>query len=166
MAPGRSETTPSHLIPTLLFLASTAFPLGLVLPLMRLEKLFLFEETPSLLQLIAGLHDAGDWLLAAIVALFSLAFPAAKLFLVFLVAFGAQPVSRIRLISALGKWSMMDVMLVAIVIFAAKTGGIAAALTLPGLWFFAAATALTALAAFAIERNARAIARRREMQPR
>ena len=156
-----SDRTISHLVPTFLFLAATSFPLGLVLPLMRLEKLFVFEETPSLLQVIYGLHESGDTALAAIVFLFSLVFPGAKLFLLFLVGFGAQPVSRIRLISALGKWSMMDVMLVAIVVFAAKSSGIASALTLPGLWFFAAATALTAGAAFAIERNARLIARKR-----
>jgi len=37
----------------------------------------------------------------------------------------------------LSKWSMMDVLLVAIVIFATKSSGLAQAFTQPGLWFYA-----------------------------
>lgn len=142
------------LIPSLLFVSAFCFPLGLSLPLMRLEKLFFFEETPSLLDIVTGLHGAGDWALAAIVAIFSFVFPAAKLFLLFTIAFGAAPRRRLKVLSALGKWSMMDVMLVALVVFAAKTSGVASALALPGLWFFAAATAFSALAAMTIGRSA------------
>ena len=41
---------------------------------------------------------------------------------------------------------MLDVVLVALVIFAAKTSGLATASTQPGLWFFAASVILTAAA--------------------
>ncbi len=37
---------------------------------------------------------------------------------------------------------MLDVVLVALVIFAAKTSGLATAFTQPGLWFFAASAVL------------------------
>jgi paraquat-inducible protein A len=50
-----------------------------------------------------------------------------------------------RLLPVLGKWSMMDVMLVAIVIVAAKTSGMASAFTQPGLWFYAASAIMTGL---------------------
>ena len=43
-----------------------------------------------------------------------------------------------RLLPLLSRWSMMDVMLVAVVIVAAKTSGLASAFTQPGLWFYAA----------------------------
>ena len=42
---------------------------------------------------------------------------------------------------------MMDVILVAIIVFAAKTSGLASAFTLPGLWFYAASVVLTVAAA-------------------
>ena len=42
---------------------------------------------------------------------------------------------------------MLDVVLVALVVFAAKTSGLATAITKPGLWFFAASVILTAAAA-------------------
>jgi len=146
----------SFLVPSFLFLAAFCFPLGLVLPLMRLETLFFFEETPSLVNIVEGLLSAGDWGLAAVISVFSFLFPAAKLFLLFMIAFGAAPRRRLKILSALGKWSMMDVMLVALVVFAAKTSGVASALTLPGLWFFTGATAFSAFAAMAIGKSARA----------
>jgi len=60
-----------------------------------------------------------------------------------------------RIVPLLSKWSMMDVMLVAIVIFAAKTSGLAQAFTQPGLWFYAA-SAILAGALQGVVRPARA----------
>ncbi|MEP3301618.1 MAG: paraquat-inducible protein A, partial [Roseibium sp.] len=59
----------------------------------------------------------------------------------------------LHFLSMVSKWSMLDVMLVALVLFAAKTSGLAAASVLPGLWFYAAATLTTALAAFLCARR-------------
>ncbi len=144
------------LIPLLLLGAALCFPLGLTLPLMSLEKFFVFEETPSLIEVVTGLWDAGDALLAAVIGIFSIVFPISKLVVLFLIGFGTLHVRRLVWLSALGKWSMMDVMLVAIVVFAAKTSGMASAVALPGIWFFGAATLLSAVAALAIEKSARA----------
>ncbi|MEO0329087.1 MAG: paraquat-inducible protein A, partial [Pseudomonadota bacterium] len=54
--------------------------------------------------------------------------------------------------SALAKWSMLDVLLVALAIFAAKTSGLANAITQPGLWFFALSAITVALATAGIKR--------------
>ena len=54
----------------------------------------------------------------------------------------------------LSNWSMLDVVLVALVIFAAKTSGLATAATKPGLWFFAASALLTAVASALARRAA------------
>ena len=78
-----------------------------------------------------------------------MAFPAAKL-VVLQHSFVSRPDAIGRgptLFTALSKWSMLDVLLVALVIFAAKTSGVATALTLPGLWFFGASVVLTAAGA-------------------
>jgi paraquat-inducible protein A len=137
---------------TPLFLVLSAFflALGLVLPLVRFEKLVFFNETPSLLGIVSSLWDEGNQMLAVIVALFSVVFPFAKLVGI---AFEATSLAdgkavdgvAVRLLPVLGKWSMMDVMLVALVIFAAKTSGMAAAFTQPGLWFYAGSAVLTGL---------------------
>lgn len=88
----------SAIRPVLLVAAPFFLALGLVLPLVRFEKLWFFDETPSLLEIVASL-----------------------------------------------KWSMMDVLLVAIVIAAAKTTGLANAFTQPGLWCYAASAMISGL---------------------
>jgi len=135
-------------LPLALFAAALSLALGLVLPLMQVERLYFLTDEPSLLAIIAALWTEGEALLATIVALFSVIFPMIKLGLLNVAAYGGVAAAgRIPAwLRALSNWSMLDVMLVALVIFAAKTSGLAAATTQPGLWFFAASAVLTATA--------------------
>jgi paraquat-inducible protein A len=50
---------------------------------------------------------------------------------------------------------MMDVLLVAIVVFAAKTSGLANAFSQPGLWFFALSAITVTLASIGLGRKIR-----------
>ena len=147
------------LLPLILFAATLAFGLGVTLPLVRVERLFMFTDEPSLVGIIAGLWSEGDWLLSLVVCLFSLIFPAAKLALLHLASYssGEGAFSVPAWFRALTNWSMLDVVLVALVIFAAKTSGLATAFTQPGLWFFALSVVLTATAS--------ALAKRQQPQP-
>lgn len=132
----------------LLLPATTAcFVLGLTLPLIELERLWLLTDAPSLLQIVAGLWEDGETLLAGAVALFSVAFPMVKIAALHVAVIDGRPGRGLGFLSALGKWSMMDVMLVALVIFAAKTSGLASAITQPGLIFYGSAVLLSALSA-------------------
>ncbi|WP_420413451.1 paraquat-inducible protein A [Roseibium sp.] len=136
----------------LLPIATFSFALGITLPMMRLEKLYFLEERPSLIDVIQGLWVEGDAALAVVIALFSVIFPAAKIALTHVAAVTGGRSRSLSLLSAVSKWSMLDVMLVALVLFAAKTSGLAAASLLPGLWFYAGATLATALAAMLCQR--------------
>jgi len=131
--------------PALLLLSAIAFGLGISLPLVQFQKLYFFKETPSLLGVVQGLWSTGDVGLAIVVALFSLVFPVVKLFTVYEAAFGAGRFPAWA--GALSKWSMMDVLLVAILVFAAKTSGLATAISQPGIWFYALSTVAAAVAA-------------------
>lgn len=134
--------------PILLLISAVSFGLGISLPLMRFEKLWLFEETPSLLAIISNLWSDREILLAAVVFGFSILFPLVKLFTVFQAVFGSTKPAAWA--TGLAKWSMMDVLLVAIVVFAAKTSGLASAFTQPGLWFFALSAITIAVASMGI----------------
>jgi len=136
----------NRILVAILLIAGPFFlALGLTLPLVRFEKLYFFSVTPSLIAIVASLWSEGDRLLAALVAAFSILFPVVKL-----LAIAAEAVNGggardrggfvYRMVPLMSKWSMMDVLLVALVIVAAKTSGIASALTQPGLWFYAAST--------------------------
>ena len=145
------------LIALLLLFSAVSFGLGISLPIMRFEKFFFFEETPSLLTLIYALWSDSSLLLAIVVLLFSVVFPLSKLAITFINAFGTQtntPSGSIAWIAnALAKWSMMDVLLVALVIFAAKTSGLASAFTQAGLWFYASSAIGGAVATSLLQRH-------------
>lgn len=129
----------------LLVAACVCFGLGIAMPFVVLERYYFLTEAPSLLEIIVGIWNEGDYFLSAIVAAFSILFPTGKLLSVQYAAIANKKLPA--WLSVVGKWSLMDVMLVAIVIFAAKTSGLASVYTQPGLWCYAASTLLTALAA-------------------
>ncbi|MGR9164959.1 paraquat-inducible protein A [Rhizobium leguminosarum] len=139
----------SMIRPVLLVAAPFFLALGLVLPLVHFETLYFFDETPSLIEIIVSLWQGGDGLLAAIVALVSILLPSLKMIGIAAeaTATGGQAGSLFyrRVVPHLSKWSMMDVLLVAIVIAAAKTTGLADAFTQPGLWCYAASSMISGL---------------------
>ncbi|MEM8839586.1 MAG: paraquat-inducible protein A [Pseudomonadota bacterium] len=132
----------------LVILAAISFYLGVSEPLMVFERFFLWETTASLLEIIGTLWTGEDWFLAIIVALFSVAFPILKLAylgaaLLLPAEWTATPL--LSFLSTLSKWSMLDVLVVAVLIVATKTTGLATALTQPGLWYFAGAVLLMSI---------------------
>lgn len=145
------------LIALLLFVAIFCFALGITLPILHMQKLYFFEETPSILSLTHALWLEGDGLLAVVVLLFSVLFPLLKLGIVFITAIAPTAELAhsplIRWAGVLSKWSMMDVLLVALVITAAKTSGLAEAIVQPGLWFYAISALSGAIAASLLKRN-------------
>lgn len=146
------------LLPLFFIAAPILFTLGILLPLMTLEKLYFFEDNPSLTGIIGKLYDNGDYLLATLVTLFSIIFPVAKMVAVAAEALAAPDARQgffARLVPFLSKWSMMDVMLVAIVIAAAKTSGLANAFTEPGLWCYAGSALMMSAAQWMVARQRR-----------
>lgn len=135
-------------IALLLPVSTFSFALGLTLPLMRFERLYFLEDRPALIEIVQTLWSDGEPVLAGLIALFSIGFPAVKILLTHIAVLSGGRGRSLSLLSAVSKWSMLDVMLVALVMFAAKTSSLADAAVLPGLWFYAAATLSTALAAF------------------
>ncbi|MBZ9655319.1 paraquat-inducible protein A [Phyllobacterium lublinensis] len=142
-------------IPLLLFVATFSLALGLTMPLMNVSRLYFFDDNPSLLGIIASLWTGGDWLLTIVVVLFSIILPVTKLAVAQLAAAQIPAARQIlhRWVVVLSKWSMLDVLLVALVIFGAKTSGLATAIAQPGLWFFTASAILSAVATHLIVRE-------------
>jgi len=101
--------------------------------------------------MISDLWADSEILLAGVVLAFSVLFPLAKLVTVFQATFKGGPTAVWA--TALAKWSMMDVLLVAIVIFAAKTSGLANAFTQPGLWFFALSAITVTVASIGLKQT-------------
>jgi paraquat-inducible protein A len=142
--------------PTLLTLALIALPIGLFLPLLEVEKLYFWESRYSVLTGIFGLWESGDMLLALVLLCFSVLFPIFKLGTL-LVLWWRPMTSEVRAtwlsrLEWLGRWSMLDVFAVAILVVAAKLGIMAECRPQSGVYVFGAAVLLSMCA------NARLVA--------
>lgn len=141
--------TPARAFATALVLAvaAAAFMLGVLLPIVRLDRFFLFSDAYSVVTMIGALFGEGEFLLGAILLVFSLLLPAAKIMLLsWLLVCGADmPLSGplASLVGLIGKWAMLDVLLVALVIFAVRTSGVGSAVSQPGLYFFVLSVLMT-----------------------
>lgn len=96
---------------------------GLLLPAITIRS-FGFARDYSLLDSVLGFLDQGDWFLFAVVALFSIAFPLGKIatgLTFWYLLDGAHPAAPRLLdgLSALSKYSMLDVFIVALVVLVA-----------------------------------------------
>ena len=150
---GLTEFTPTRrfFVTFLTIAAAVCLVLGLVLSTIKLTKLYVWTDEHSVLSAIYALYQDGEVFLAAIVALFSVAFPALKLFYLIVVSNlqAARPQVRERVFQRLewlGKWSMMDVLVLALIIFYVNASSLAEASALAGIYFFTASVFLTMIA--------------------
>jgi paraquat-inducible protein A len=134
---------------------------------MQLTRLYFWTDTHSILSVLSELFAAGEIFLASVIFVFSIVFPALKL--LYITAAGtlisAGPVRRsrwLRRIEWLGKWSMLDVLVLALLVFYAKSHDLADAVALPGIYFFAASVILT-MTAYGLTGQGEAGAERREL---
>lgn len=142
----------------LITIAAFSFALGITLPLLELARLFFLTDRPSLLTIVTQLFAAGDFALGFLIGTVSLILPGIKLLalsaMISAKNLNAKWGHRASMaLSVISKWSMLDVMLVALAVFAAKTSGLATAISQPGLWFFALSTLASAIAASIVKRE-------------
>jgi paraquat-inducible protein A len=145
-------------VPVLLAFAAASLYIGLSRPLIHLEKAFVLTNEYSVWTGITGLWDDGEWLLAAVVCFFSFVFPIAKLALLALIWFvacdGAWRARTLKWLEALGRWSMLDVFAVAILIVATKLKPLASVSAEYGVYWFCAAILASMVATILVRRIA------------
>lgn len=130
------------------------FPLGVTLPLLEIHQLGHHTRT-SIVEGVATLLAGGQWLVCAIVLLCSIIFPLAKLLA--LLALTVAPLRArladhhaaltFRLIEWTGRWGMLDVLLVAVLVAALKLGNVMDVTPGPAAAAFALCVVLGLLAA-------------------
>ena len=123
---------------------------GLQAPILTLEKFYLFSNSVSLLSALEQLADEGEWGLFGLIGLFSVVFPVIKILLLLAVwnldrASGTAHQRRLHWLGVYGKWSMLDVFVVALVVVSVKLGALAEARVEIGIYAFAASVVLTML---------------------
>ena len=124
---------------------------GWTLPIMTIRQLFILAERISILDGVAVLWRTGEVLLFLIVFVFTIAFPAVKTTAALLLWYGADVQGHrvhrsLDWLELLGRWSMLDVFVVALTIVAIEISLISDVTTHAGLYVFTAAVVLSMLA--------------------
>ena len=143
-----------------LALSALAFyPPAMLLPMLRIEKLGHFQED-SLLSGLITLFSQGYLLVGTVVLLFSVLLPPLKLAALLtltrprILAGHARRALVFRGVEVLGRWGMLDVMLVAILVAFVKVGGLVHIGAGPGLLAFTLLVLLSLLAGFLFDPHA------------
>ncbi|GAB5471576.1 MAG: hypothetical protein Kilf2KO_46060 [Rhodospirillales bacterium] len=132
----------------LLVLASLLLALGWVTPIMTVETLVFLGDEVSILDSVWRLLTSGEVFLFVVIFLFSVIFPLAKLAVAFYLWFLA-PVTKpgflktLRWIEILGKWSMLDVFVVALIVVALQISIVSDVSVHAGIYLFTLAVALS-----------------------
>lgn len=130
------------LLLTILLLAA-----GFVTPMLTITKFMVINNSVSIVSGIWQLIQERQLLLFLIIATFSILLPIAKIILLFnlLHPNTTHPNRRKRLLHLMhdyGRWAMLDVMVVAVLIMTVKLGAIASIQVHSGLYIFGAAVLL------------------------
>ena len=145
-------------VPFLIVLSLGMFLTALCLPLMRVEKQLLWKHWRndySVITGVSGLFDQKEYALAAILFFFSIVFPLVKFVgLSIIWAVRLPKDNRQRLLhwlGILGKWSMLDVLVVAMLIVLVKLGPLAKVEPQTGIYVFALAILLSMITTMYID---------------
>ena len=137
----------------LLLCSLVALVIGVTAPLLTLQKLYFIENTISLISTIQALYRDQEWMLFSIILIFSLCVPVIKIISLVLITNveynpGSLLDKSLSLIETLGKWSMLDVFVVALLLVSVKLGALAKVEVHYGLYVFAFSVILTMALSF------------------
>ncbi len=135
----------------LIIVATVFFALGVILPVIRFTTVYVWTAEHSIATIIYALYKDGELFLCAVLFVFSILFPFLKLFYLLTLVTSPDLPSEFRRKSIntmewLGRYSMTDVMVLALIIFYVNSSGYTEAVVQPGVYFFAASALMTMLA--------------------
>lgn len=147
-----------HDIPVLTITALVLLAIGQSLPIVTVDTLGPSRSTFSILSGIVDLVRSGNLLLGLILLVFSIVFPILKLVSLLAIWFKklepGQRDASLTLLKVLGKWSMLDVFVVVILVGSVKLGILAQAEVESGIYVFASAILLSLVVTFLIAKSA------------
>jgi paraquat-inducible protein A len=142
----------SGIVIVLMLVSALAFFIaGIFLPFTSVTKLWLFQDQISVYHGLIILWQAGELFLFLILFVFTVCFPLVKLTAMLVLwlypRVGADHARTLfHFVSNLGKWSMLDVFVVAILVLTIKSSGVANIRVSEGFFLFFVSVMLTQFA--------------------
>ena len=145
---------PDRMLGWLVLIAGVLLLLGWTMPIMTVNKLWFLSERISILEGAATLWHQGSYLFCLVIVVFSVIFPILKLGLALYLWYRVDARSEalghsLGWIERLGRWSMLDVFIVALTVVAIKVSLISDVAIHAGIYAF---TAAIVISLFAVQR--------------
>ncbi len=145
------STLRNFLLALFILTASICFALGIILPSIRFTTIYVWTNEHSIATIIWALYYNQELFLCAVIAVFSVVFPFFKLLYLLTLCLSPNVPSTFRqksisVMEWLGRYSMTDVMVLALIIFYMNSSGYTEAKVLPGVHCFAASALMTMIA--------------------
>lgn len=137
----------AKIIQLLLVITLLLFIAGVSLPILTITKLLIVSNEVSILTGLLQLLEEQQYFIFVVIFLFSIVLPLLKLYYLFLLsakkAVENQTYSKyLHLMHRYGRWSMLDVFVIAILIMTVKLGALASVEIESGMFFFTTAVIL------------------------
>ena len=137
----------AKIIQLLLLLTLLLFIAGVSLPILTITKLLIVSNEVSILTGLLQLIEEQHYFIFLVILSFSIVLPLLKLYYLFLLsarkAVNNQKYSKyLRLMHRYGRWSMLDVFVIAILIMTVKLGALASVEIESAMFYFTAAVIL------------------------
>ncbi|MEQ1647223.1 MAG: paraquat-inducible protein A [Hyphomicrobiaceae bacterium] len=149
--PGRLSPFRNFVLSFLIIVATVFFALGIILPAIKFTTVYVWRDQHSIASIIWALYQSDEMFLCVVIFAFSILFPFLKLF--YLLTLVTSPdmnqefrAKSVSVMEWLGRYSMTDVMVLALMIFYINSSGYTAARVEPGIYFFAASALMTMFA--------------------
>ena len=141
---------PDRLIGLLILVAGGLLMLGWMLPIMTVKQLLFLSERVSILEGVWALWGNGHHFLFTVIVVFSILFPLAKLLGALALWYGVEAGSRLlarwlHWLEVFGRWSMLDVFVVALTVVAIEVSLINDVTIHSGIYLFTAGIVLSIL---------------------
>lgn len=135
---------------------------GISLPIVQVSNLLIFSDRISIASSIYSLWKSDEYFIALIIVAFSIALPTAKVALADYVWRGcsftqAQEGRSIGLLEWVGRWSMLDVLVIALIVVSLKASMFGDARSELGVYFFTASVVFSAIGVSLIRKTLKRI---------
>ncbi len=143
-----TRTGEARYLMVLLLITASLLVIGIASPLITLNKFILIENTFSIFSGTLELFNEGRFFLFFVISIFSILLPVLKIIvLARVLSLKPEQISNagryLHWMHIVGKWSMLDVFVVAVLVVTVKLGAVASVDTRFGLYAFTAAVLLT-----------------------
>jgi len=142
-------------VPLGILLSAVLLATGLSLPLLKIQQMIFWKSEYSVIRGVLELARQGDYVLAVVLLFFCVIFPIVKL-LTLLAIWEVKLTDDkrgqfLKWLGTLGKWSMLDVFVVAIIIVIVKLDPLAKTQAQIGVYIYAAAIFCSLISTMVVE---------------